>query len=116
MSSRTPTRLELHRLKYHWSGQTLTPIPFDRLDPEEKGIVARDALTHIYLNRGQNPYQVYAEVLGNWGVVCPHPQHVRLYSGQKSSPYPLAGHRWYDCQMCGCSVFNEDFYQSRKTG
>lgn len=117
MKSRgTPTRIELHRLKYHWSGKKTCLLSFDRLDPEEKKIVAQDVLTNIYLNGGKDPYGVYAEVLGKWGIVCPHPQHMRKYSGSKSSPFPLSAHRYYTCDVCGCSSFNEDFQPTRKAG
>jgi hypothetical protein len=109
MSPRTPTRIELHRLKYHWMGKKTDLIPFFRLDPEEKQIVAQDVLTQIYLNGGKDPYKIYAEVLNRWGIVCPHPQHMRLYSGQLSSEFPLTGHRWYSCPVCGCTCMNEDF-------
>lgn len=112
MPRRTPTRIELHRLKYHWLGRKIDLIPFDSLDQEEKKIVAEDVLNKIYLNGSKDHYRVYAEVLASWGVICPHPQHMRLYSGHVRSPYnPLTGHRWYDCQVCGCSTFNEDFRQ-----
>lgn len=109
MSRGTPTRIELHRLRYHWLGKKADLIPFHCLDPEEKKIVAQDVLTHIYLNGGKDPYRVYAEVFASWGIVCPHPQHMRKYSGTTFSEFPLSSHRWYNCGVCGCSIFNEDF-------
>lgn len=115
MSKRIPTRVELHRLKYHWSGRKIRPIPFDRLDPEEKGIVARDILSNVYINRC-DPYRAYADVLSSWGLACSHPQHMRNYPGIGKSHFPLFQHRWYDCNICGCTVVNEDFCHSRKTG
>jgi len=116
MSRRTPTRIELHRLKHHWLGKRSALIPFHRLDPEEKKLVAEDVLTSIHANGGEDPYRVYADVLAAWGVVCPHPQHMRRYSGKIRAPYfPLTDHRWYDCDVCECSIFNEDFSPGRSS-
>jgi hypothetical protein len=113
MNRKTPTRIELHRLKFHASGRVIGLIPFDRLDQEEKKIVAQDILTNIYTT-GEDPYKVYAEVLNSWGVMCPHPQHMRSYNG-KSSLYPIREVRWYKCLMCHCSIINDEFGDTQTT-
>jgi len=116
MSRQTPTRIELHRLKFHWNKGLGPLIPFDVLSPDEKRILAEEILTKIHLNKGRSPYEVYAEILSLWGVACCHPQHMRKYSGTKESQFPLLDHRWYNCQVCKCSVMNEDFEPKKKTG
>lgn len=114
MSLKTPKRIHIHKLKFHWFGKKTGMIPFDNLDPDEKKVVAEDILMKLHLAKGQNPYNVYAETLADWGIVCPHPQHMRLYSGTKRSEIPLDDHKWYKCGVCGCSTFNEDFFTQQK--
>lgn len=110
--ARIPTRIELHRLKYLWSKNQANfseLITFAELDPASKKLVSDDVFSQIRRNGGEDRYRVYAEVLASWGIICPHPQHMRLYSGKVESPFPLASHRWYKCKCCECSCMNEDF-------
>ena len=116
MPERSPTRIELHKLKYHWLGRKTGMIEFHRLDDEEKKIVANDILHKIYESGGEDPYGVYAEVLAQWGIVCPHPQHMRSYGGTKKSEFPLTSFRWYNCEVCKCTTMNEDYEVTKKVG
>jgi len=52
-------------------------------------------------------YQVWLEVFTEYGIICPHPQHKLLYEGKFKSLVPTSEYRWFNCEMCGCSVFNE---------
>ena len=109
MDRGTPTKLELHRLRWHASDVKPAPLRYTQLSVEERKILAEDLFTRIYLDRAQTkPYDVFMDVLGDWGVACPHPQHRRAYSGTVLSDYPLVQHRWYLCQCCGMSCINED--------
>lgn len=49
----------------------------------------------------------YIRVLSKYGIVCPHPPDKRLYEGIVRSKKPVVNYRWYDCEMCKCSVLNE---------
>lgn len=105
---RTPTRLELHRLKYHWTGKKSALLTYVQLDPEEQRQISEAVFNSVYLDKS-DPYAAYARVFSEWGVACPHPQHKRYYSGATSSIVALRDHRWYWCDCCGCSCMNEDF-------
>ena len=54
----------------------------------------------------KDPYNAYFFVITKYGLICPHPQIKRLYGSRKSN-IPLSDYKWYDCEMCGCSVVNE---------
>ena len=70
-----PTRLELHRLKYHKENHRVPLLSMSSLDPVEKLLVSKDFFSRLFLQRRINqPYEVYAEVLSSWGIMCPHPQ------------------------------------------
>lgn len=81
MPARKPTRLELHRLRYHKENHRIPLLTMSCLDPIEKLLVSRDFFSRLFLEkRLTHPYEVYADVLSSWGVMCPHPQHVRKES------------------------------------
>lgn len=107
MKSRSLTRLDLHRLKFK-SGKTTERLSFFALDDVEKKIVADDVFSKIYLNRDNDPYVIYSYVLEDWGVACPHPQHLRLYEGVRLSHFPEKESKWYSCSLCRCTVINSD--------
>lgn len=116
MDRRTPTRLELHRLRYRWRERRGPLLQLHELESEERHLLAVDVFRRVGMSPGEDPYVVYSEVLEEWGVVCPHPQHMRRYSGKVPSSWPLFGHRWYTCGCCGCSCVNEDFRPSLQVG
>lgn len=75
MPRRTPTRLELHRLRYHKENHRLPLLPLDTLDTFEKLLISRDFFSRLFIERRiTHPYEVYGEVLSSWGIMCPHPQ------------------------------------------
>lgn len=104
----TPTRLELHRLKYHRDGMKGSLLSFSELSQEERAQLSNDIFQGIYLNPGRDPYEIVSEVFANWGVGCNHPQARRLYEGRERSAVPSPRFRWYTCESCGCCVINED--------
>jgi len=110
MSRKTPTRIEIHRLKRHLNGPKSELIPFHDLDDKERVIVSESIFSKIYTSK-KDPYEAYAEVLDDWGIICPHPQHMKLYSGTVASLFPLFPHKWYKCQVCDCLCINEDFHE-----
>lgn len=108
---KTPTRLELHRLRFHRDGGRGEFLSYDDLDLAERHILSQEVFTTIYLDgRKRDPYIICAEVFASWGVMCPHPLEVRLYGGTEKKPFGSGTHRWYLCKACGCSTRNEDFF------
>jgi hypothetical protein len=75
MPRRTPTRLELHRLRYHKENHRLPLLPMSSLDTIEKLLISKDFFSRLFFERRlSHPYEVYGEVLSSWGIMCPHPQ------------------------------------------
>lgn len=111
MNERKPTRLELHRAKFHKDGKKAPMLPVAVLDQEENTLIANDLMSRLRaLSATQEPtpdlhYKTYAEVLSDWGVMCPHPTDKRLYDGSKIFT-ETDMFRWFDCTMCGCAVIN----------
>ena len=97
----TPTRLEIHRLKFHQNSQRGPLLAYSELDQVEKEILQQELLQDVRVKRidftgdmDEQIYdQVYIEVLNNWGVACPHP----------TSALKRSAHALY-CSTCGCDV------------
>lgn len=95
----TPTRLELHRLKYHQMGKTGPLLVGTELTEEEKDILNRAVAKDIRVKdlefcdkMDEKIYdQVQAEVYSDWGVMCPH--YIDI---DKTGSH---------CPACGASVF-----------
>lgn len=104
--AKTPTRLELHRLKYHKEGMKVSLLTMDELEPEEHSQLSADFFQTVRKNPGRDPYEVYVEVMADWGVMCHHPQSRRLYEGNLKFDYPNSSYRWYLCTCCGSHVPN----------
>lgn len=112
---KTPTRLDVHRLLYHWLGRKTSLLQFDSLDEEEKKTISNAVFTNMYLNRDADKYAVYAETLSDWGVMCPHPQHMRVYPDGSSSHFHDFSQRWFSCRVCNCTVFTDrDCHENSK--
>jgi hypothetical protein len=100
----TPTRLEVHRLKFHQNGRRGTLLTISELSSEEKDILTKEVMKDIrvqkltFVNRSDAEIWdgAYLEVLQDWGVICHHPR--RSVTSLKKTP----GHR---CELCGCLVF-----------
>ena len=97
----TPTRLEVHRLKWHQNGRRGPMLSYAELDGVEKEILQKELLQDVRIkwidftgDMDEQIYdQVYLEVLSSWGVACPHPT-----SALKRSEHALL------CSTCGCDI------------
>lgn len=110
--ARIPTRVELHRLKFHWSKKTIPLLQFHALDEEEKRLIADEVFAEIKKQGMDSRYGAYIHVLSEWGIVCPHPQETRLYRDvvtKTHSDFPLTNFRYYECMVCECMCINEHF-------
>lgn len=100
----TPTRLEVHRLKYHQNGGRGPLLTISELSTEEKDLLTTEVMKDIRVQRltfvDKTDASVwdaaYLDVLQDWGVICHHPR--RSVTSLKVTP----GHR---CGLCGCLVF-----------
>jgi hypothetical protein len=109
MQPKCPTRLELHRLKYHQNGGGELLL-LGELDDEERELVSHDVLTAIQREAGVDEYEIYSRTLADWGVMCPHPQVKRLYEGKQRLDVPaglLGMFKWYFCECCKTYVLNK---------
>lgn len=69
-----PTRLEIHRLKRHRDGGRGPLLTTFELDHEERKLVSDHFFESVWTDgQRRDPYEIYAEVLAHWGVMCPHP-------------------------------------------
>lgn len=108
--SRTETRLERHRRAFLFAKQTGPLLRIDELAADEIELINFDFLEKC---RGKTEdidaiYSAYVEVLHLWGVMCPHPQHQRMYGGFQRTDVPLTFDeaKWFDCRLCKASVIN----------
>jgi hypothetical protein len=99
----TPSRLEIHRLKFHQNGRRGPLVRYSELDAYEKELIQKELLQDVRVKRidftgdmDEEIFdQVYLEVLSNWGVACPHP--FGSIEGGLHAPH---------CRACGCSVIS----------
>lgn len=111
---KTPGRLELHRLKYHWSGKSIPLMDYYSLDIWERKMLMDDVFKQVSMRKiHRDPYSVFIDVISSWGVACPHPQHRRLYREKFFSDYNL-DEPWFECTVCGCMVLNTEYSPVQK--
>jgi hypothetical protein len=81
----TPTRLELHRLRYNQAGRRGALLRLEYLDQNEKDIINREIIQDVRVKRldftGDDDERIFdeaqGEVLAEYGVMCPHPKYAR---------------------------------------
>lgn len=104
MKSKTPTRLELHRLKFRQAEGKQAMLLWDELTDAELSLISRDFFSRSFLvQRQSDPYSVYSDVLSSWGVMCPHPTEKRTVVQMKKDVY--IG-RFSICGCCGSRVMD----------
>jgi hypothetical protein len=86
-------------------------IALDDLESNERSWLATKIFQLFGPLDEQSKYEAYMNVLHEYGIMCPHPQHKRLYGGTEQLPKPSDQHLWYDCTMCSCTVLNEDRFR-----
>ena len=96
VKKRAPTRLELHRLRFHRDGFAGQLLSFDELDCIEKGLISRDFFSELKSTYNRDPYETMASVFFSWGIMCMHPIEKR----------ELRKHG-YHCSCCGCTVIEK---------
>jgi hypothetical protein len=103
MSSRLPTRLELHRLKLAKNNFVGELLSIDDLDEAENKIISEDFFKRIHVkNEDDDNYSIYGQVLSSWGVICPHPKE-RITVDEKREN---GVHLYFNCRCCGALVVN----------
>lgn len=82
-------------------------LNIDELELHDIRKIAAEVFENIRSYEG-DMYKQYLSVLTKYNIMCPHPQHKRLYNGKKLK-HISDSHQWYECEMCDCSVMNESF-------
>lgn len=97
----SPTKLELHRLKYQATGGKHRLLAWSDLTDDERRTVSRDIFLALR-SHGQDRdyYEIYLEVLMEWGIMCPHPNHLKTYIDRP--------HLHFRCSMCGTESAFDD--------
>ena len=105
------TRLERHRIDFEAAKRMGSLLPLEELEPEEVALVNKSFLERCRRDRvdGINQmYEAYVSSLHEWGVMCPHPQHLRRYDGWQRSDTPVlfGDSPWFSCGICKAAVIN----------
>jgi hypothetical protein len=86
-------------------------LSFDQLTLEEKQIIHADFMSLVRQLGAEGVMEMwilYAQTLHIWGIMCPHPQGLRLYDGFQQADMPLSfeDSHWYSCRLCSAIVIN----------
>lgn len=114
MKNKTPTRLELHRLKFHQAEGKQPLLLWDELTDSELSLISRDFFSRaLYARRQADPYSVYSDVLSSWGVMCPHPADRRETVQIKKD---TSVGRFFICKCCGSRIMDSGraFWPTKK--
>ena len=96
MARKTPTYLEIHKLKMSWD-KSKPLINFYDLCDKDVALISKEMFATIGKNKDRDPYEIYSEVFLKWGIECPHPLARRKYSKNE---------RWYVCSCCSIVCIN----------
>lgn len=106
------TRLENHRKLLESEKRNGPLLRIEDLNPEEITIINASFLEMCKSRRVEDinqTYIAYADTLHKWGVMCPHPQQLRLYDGQSSDvPIDFQTFKWFECKLCSAEVINKE--------
>lgn len=107
-------QFESHLQKWKESGGYGERIDLDSIDDKNlKSIISEifSAIKKSDSSDSISPYKVYLSILNKYGIMCPHPTHLRLYSGREmlSNQTRSYTHKWFSCKMCDCRVINPFF-------
>lgn len=102
---RKPTRLDLHRAKFHQQKKMIPLLLVSDLSEEECDIIASEVFKLKKISDEENIQNLYFYILSDFGVMCPHPQEERRYEGTRQKQINEIGN-WYKCLLCHCLVLN----------
>lgn len=109
-SSRTETRLETHRREFRRAEFRGPLIRIEELSRPEIDLINGEFLERCKGSAEDidQIYSAYVQTLHSWGVICPHPQHQRMYDGYYRTHIPqrFEDSRWYTCNLCQAIVIN----------
>jgi hypothetical protein len=100
---KTPSRLEVHRLRYNANGRRGPLLTIHELDEYEKDLIQQELLKDVRVARltFTDPMDeevfdhAYLKVLTEWGVMCNHPYY---------SVEPIKNSAGYKCRVCDCAI------------
>jgi len=109
---RKPLRLELHRMRFERDGRRGPLLWLGQLDPAEKELIQQDlrAARSTSVDADERAMaRTQAAVLGEWGVMCPHPSGSLDPIGKLKRRGVKDGRPTLDpvckCDACGAAVF-----------
>ena len=88
-------KLSLHKSKFVKNGKRGALLEYHSLIDSEKMFLACKFFKNLNLNKNKDPYQIFAETLFEWGIMCPHP-----ISRRKQADLCLF------CNACGAYVLS----------
>lgn len=90
---------------YFMNRPKLGPLSsFESLTSQEKEFLFSEFLkTKKELSQETDLDELYSRILFSWRVMCPHPQHKRLYKDKKLDFHP-EDCLWFYCECCQCQV------------
>lgn len=102
------THFEEYVEQYKSGQKTGYLLSIEDIEPKDMVLISNKIFRSLSkTNNEDEMYNAYLSVLAEHGIICPHPQHKRLYCGYFQSKEPLSSYPWYECTMCGCGVINE---------
>lgn len=64
----TPTRAEIHRMKYHATGGACGRLPFSQLTEEERSLIEDAVLSEMVATPRLDELRARVRVLQEWGI------------------------------------------------
>lgn len=88
-------RLRTHRAEFLKLNKKGPLLSYGELKDNEKLYMAQVVFKSIRSRPSRDPYQVFAEILFEWGIMCPHPEARREDRGG-----------YHSCGGCGALVLD----------
>jgi hypothetical protein len=105
------TRLEARRIQMEEEHVHGPLLRIEDLAEDEISLINRSFLELCRRRKVadlKETWAAYVDTLHYWRVMCPHPQHHRLYDGRFATDVPMdfETSRWFECSLCGAGVIN----------
>lgn len=88
-------------------------MTIDMVSSEDMHVINKHVWSLFRKSPGVDIMDLYLVAFNNLGIMCPHPQMYRLYSGKRYY-YPVATAKWFFCEVCECNVINEMSVNAKK--
>lgn len=118
---RKKTHIDIHREQFIRSGKLSSLLPLSMISDEDMTPIVDDFKQKLFLYKKNMKeeeasdelyYKIYAEVLGGWGIMCPHPEKFRRYGAVGDRNSSKDDSEYYNCSMCNCLVLNQEWIKN----